>query len=370
MKVIMNGCTEFIFISALLILFNGCEKVSCKSRLETSNTKSIPSSSKADSIKYDNLIKSFINGREFSASIIIAEHGSIKLCKSYGMANYVKKMHGTFNTRYYISSMTKPFTAIAIMQLAQKGLINTTDYVTKYLPECVELKNITVINLLTHSSGLARNFLYESISPSSEMISQALKGLPLEFEPGSNYSYSSIGYYVLGVIIEKVTGQSFRTYINENIFKPAGMKFSGCGGNAQTLTNFATGHSYYMGNIIQENMNMDALFSAGNIYSNVEDMYFFVNALFNQKLLKPETLNEMLTPLYDTDLKNRRMGIGWFIAKEGGETFIEHGGLSSGYNSYITIRISDKSVIIILSNISNPQVGTKELIRFIYSKME
>ncbi len=366
----MNGCKEFIFTSVLLILFNGCEKVSCKSRLEASNTKSIPSSSKADSIKYDNLIKSYINGREFSASIIIAEHGSITLCKSYGMANYAKKMHGTFNTRYYISSMTKPFTATAIMQLAEKGLIKTEDYVTKYLPECTDLNNITIINLLTHSSGLARNFSYKSINPSPEKIPQALKALPLEFEPGTAYGYSSVGYYILGAIIEKVAGQSFESYISENIFKPAHMKNSGCGGNAQTLINFAQGHSYYNGGLVQENMDMNSLFSAGSIYSNVTDMYLFVMALLNQKLLKSQTLNEMFIPLFDTEVKDRSMGIGWFISKVGNEIFIEHGGLSSGYNSYISMRINDESVIIILSNISNPQVGTKELIRFLYSKME
>lgn len=372
MKKIMDGTKVFLFIS-VLILFNGCENASCILNQSIPNTKPIMDSTNTvalDSVKYDKVVKGFLNGREFSASLLIAEHGTITFCKSFGMANYAKKIQNTSNTRYYISSMTKPITAVAIMQLVEKGLINTTDYITKYLPECVDLKNITVINLLTHSSGLARNFSFESMSPSPEMMSHALKGLPLEFEPGSTYSYSSIGYYILGIIIEKVTGQSFESYINENIFKPAGMKYSGCGGNAQTFTEFAVGYSYYNGSLVQENMNMNTLFSAGCIYSNVIDMYLFNNALYNKKLLKSQTLNEMFTPLFDTDVKDRSMGIGWFISKVGNETFIEHGGLSNGYNSYISSRISDGSVIVILSNIANPQVGTKELIRFLYNKMD
>jgi CubicO group peptidase (beta-lactamase class C family) len=372
-KIILNGIKASLFISALLILFNGCENASCTSIPNTPNTKHIMDSSNTrvlDSIKYDNVVKSFLNGREFSASLLIAKHGAITFCKSYGMADYANKIPNISNTRYYISSMTKPITAVAIMQLAEKGSINLTDYVTKYLPECVELKNISLINLLTHSSGLARNFSFESMSPSPEMISQAIKGLPLEFEPGSKYSYSSIGYYILGAVIEKVTGQSYESYINENIFKPANMKYSGCEGNAQTLTEFASGHSYYNGSLVQEYMNMNTLFSAGCIYSNVMDMYLFNRALFRQNLLKSQTLNEMYTPLFDTDVKNRSIGIGWFISRVGNETYIEHGGLSNGYNSYISSRISDGSVIIILSNISNPQVGTKELIRFIYERMD
>ncbi len=371
--IIMNRFKGSLYISVLLILLIGCDKVSCKSRQETLNTKSIAYTSRTlslDSIKYDNLVKSFISCREFSASLLIANHGSIIFCKSYGMADYEKKIPNISNTRYFISSMTKPVTAVAIMQLVEKGLIRTTDKVTKYFPECVDIKDITIINLLTHSSGLTRNFSFESISPTPDKLSQVLNGLPLVFEPGTAYSYSSAGYYILGAIIEKVTGHSFESYINENIFKPAQMKYSGCGGTAQTLTNFAAGHSYYNGILVQEDMNMNTLFSAGCIYSNVMDMYLFVKALCNQKLIKTQTLNEMYTPLFDTDVKNRSVGIGWFITSEGGETYIEHGGLSNGYNSYISIRIIDESVIIILSNVSNPQVGTKELIRFLYDRMD
>jgi CubicO group peptidase (beta-lactamase class C family) len=372
-EALINGIKASLFISAFLILFNGCDNASCISIPDTPYTIPIIDSSNTialDTAKCDNLVKSFLNDRDFSASLLIAKHGKVIFCKSYGMASYAKKTPNSFNTRYYISSMTKPITAVAIMQLVEKGLINTTDYVTKYLPECVELKNITIINLLTHSSGLARNFSFESICPSPKMISQALKGLPLEFEPGSAYSYSSIGYYILGVIIENVTGQTFESYINENIFIPAGMKYSGCEGNPLTLTEFAAGHSYYNGDLVQENMNMITLFSAGCIYSNVMDMYLFNKALNDHKFLKSQTLNKMYTPLFDTDVENRSMGIGWFISKVGNETFIEHGGLSNGYNSFISSRNSDESVIIILSNISNPQVGTKELIRFLYEKMD
>lgn len=343
----------FLLTAAWLVLFLGCEKANNSPR----------------SNNYEALVESFTNGRELSASLLIATRGEIKLCKSYGMADYAAQRPNTPNTQFYISSMTKPMTAIAVMQLAEKGLINTPDPVTKYLPEFVELNDISILNLLTHSSGLVRNFSYESLSPSVETISQALKGMPLEFQPGSRYSYSSVGYYLLGMTIEKVTGQTYESSIQDTIFKPASMSRSGCGNHPQVTTDLAVGHSYSNGNLVRETMDMNRLYSAGCVYSTAIDMYLLDRALYNQTLLNSQTLAEMYAPMLDTDVENRSMGLGWAINKVGEETFIEHAGLSNGYNSLISRRLRDESVIILLSNISNPQVGTKELIRYLYANM-
>jgi len=150
------------------------------------------------------------------AAVLVIRDGEVVLKKGYGMADVAGNLRNTPKTRFLLASVTKTFTATAIMQLHDRGLLNLDDTISKYLPDFRPGDKVKVRNLLSHTGGLPDFMSYE----------QAMEK-PLEFEPGTRVSYSNIGYQMLGKIIEKVSGKSYEEYLQENIFRPAGMSNSG-----------------------------------------------------------------------------------------------------------------------------------------------
>ena len=183
-------------------------------------------------------------------TVLVARGGRILFRQSYGMANYELGVPNSSVTRYHIASVSKPFTAAAILQLQEQGHLSVSDKVSKYVPGFSNGERITLDHLLTHSSGIPDINGIDGIdtferSPHTlEQLVAKFASLPLEFAPGSKQSYSNSNYNLLALILEKVSGESYEDYLRRHIFEPAGMKDSGVDDDASRLIpNAASGYN-------------------------------------------------------------------------------------------------------------------------------
>jgi len=270
------------------------------------------------------------------ASVIVIHHGKILLNKGYGFANIEKSQPNTPSTIYRLGSVTKQFTAMAIMQLYDKQLLQLNDYVSKYFPGTLNGDKITIKNLLTHTSGVKESLDKE-----------------LTFTPGSQISYSNTGYDLLGKIIEKVSGKSYENYLLENIFKPLGMNNSGYEHPEMIISNHATGYKFSENGTYKDTGESDvsAAFSAGALYSTTEDMYKWDQALYTEKLVRASTLNQVFSQAILNDGSTIKYGFGWMISQTGGLKEVGHGGDITGFNTYIARYPDEQYTVIVLSNI-------------------
>lgn len=329
------------------------------------NTSSL-SSDKDISKKLDDYLTAEQKLYNFSGSVLVAKGGNILLDKGYNMSNFDQNIKNTPYTTFAIGSMTKQFTATAIMQLVEKGLINEQDEVSKYIPDFPNGDKITIDNLLTHTSGLADvtptllNMKLED-SKKVENIINLFKNKPLYFKPGTKFKYSNSGYILLGYIVEKVSGMSYADYLQNNIFKPLNMNHTGMGYNGPIKNYNSNGYTGYLDvSPISDKSSLNALYGAGALYSCTEDLYKWDRSLKEHKLLTEKTLDKMFSKhvaMSDGD-DSEYYGYGWMIYDSPAGHEIFHGGNVLGFTSNIE-RIPDKDLtIIILSNIGYYHVNS------------
>jgi len=265
-----------------------------------------------------------------------------------------------------LGSITKQFTAMAIAQLAERGQISFDAPIAKYLedfPKDVGDK-VTIHNLLTHTSGIpsfTNSEDYQQIKMnkfSGEKLIAWLKDKPLEFTPGEKYKYSNSGYFLLGYIIEKVSGKPYDQFLKENIFDPLGMKDSGYDHSKVVLKNRAAGYSFDGKSFTNAGyLDMTVPGGAGALYSTVEDLYFWDRALYTEKLIKRATLDKIFTPF------KSNYAYGWVVRDLFGHKRVTHGGGIDGFNTTIARYVDDELCIIVLSNIalSNTTTAVEEI---------
>lgn len=298
-------------------------------------------------------MESYIKIWEFSGSIAAIKDGEILFKKAYGYANIEHKVKNNTDTKYKIWSITKQFTAVAILILEEKGLLKVEDSIKKYFPDCSDLNpKITIHHLLTHTSGI---FNYSSLPDSQETFqkihhekSELIKlftAKPLDFEPGTHWNYSNTGYYLLGIIIEKLSGKTYSEFLAENIFLPLGMFNTGVEDGKRIVENKASGY-YLNGNdlIHCKYINMDLMFSSGGMYSTIEDLLIWNEALNNNKLVSKESIEKM-----NTQYKNN-YGYGVEINISDNRKDITHNGGLQGFLTEIHRYVDDDFAIVILSN--------------------
>ncbi len=311
--------------------------------------------------KLDDFMTDFSDTYSFSGSVLIAKSGEVLLNKGYGMADYDNSIPNNPHKVFYVASVTKQFTATAIMMLQERGLLSTTDTLDKYFPDFPEGEKISIHNLLTHTSGL-KDFYPQSVVETKvytpDDLINIFKGKLLNFEPGKKYQYSNSNYALLGAIIEKVSGISYEDFLRENIFKPLEMNSTGFNLKDFPADNQTKG---YINIQRQEDSNHKVtymtsksrifeptmLYSAGNICTSTEDLYKWDQALYTEKIVKKETLEKMFTPFMEN------YGYGWTIMKWGSNNMIFHAGKTFGYYSVIVRYPDTKYVLIILSNREN-----------------
>jgi CubicO group peptidase (beta-lactamase class C family) len=311
--------------------------------------------------KVDQYMNAAVKFDKFSGSILIARNGLPVVTRSYGMANQELKVPNTPKTVFQIGSVSKQFTAMAIMQLQERGKLNVNDSICKYLEDCpAAWQPITIHHLLTHTSGIKG---FSTLPDWDDRISvlpytrtgfvKEFRDLPLEFAPGEKYTYSNSGYYLLGLIIERASGKSYREFLSENIFVPLGMKSSSYNEHPALVPNRATGYYWELDSFISApNENLALSFASSGIYTTVEDLLLWDKALYTEKLVSRKSLNEIFTPFTKGAPEGDQYsyGYGWNIGKKFDRPSTSHSGRHNGFKAYIIRFPSERVTVLVQGN--------------------
>lgn len=308
--------------------------------------------------KLNKSLDKYAKNENFDGCVLVVKNGKILLEKGYGFSDKESKIKNTVKNKFLIGSITKQFTAVAIMQLQQKGLLNVNDTIDKYISGIEYGDVITIHELLTHTSGLSQDLEdtngLENKHFSLEDAVDEMEGMDIKllFQPGSSYSYSNLGYMLLSYIVEKVSGNTYENYIDENIFKPLNMDDSGFGYDNGINKELALGYDSDGKVVSSETSNEESrlLAGAGEIYSTVEDLYKWDRALYTEKIVSKSSLDKIYTSYQDN------YGYGWNIVSK---NVYEHGGTMSGFSSCIKRLVGDNSFIVVLSNDLNSSLVNK-----------
>ena len=298
------------------------------------------------------------DGQVPGASVAVISRGRTLFSKSYGLANRETAEPATSKSNYRLASVTKQFTATAIMILEERGKLAYDDPVQRFLPTLPEaLSPVTLRHLLSHTSGIID---YEDLIPEStvEQIHDVdvLRLLELEnrlyFKPGSNYRYSNSGYALLALIVEKVSGSSFATFLRQEIFEPAGMQRTvAFEEGSSSIDRRAFGYSRNDGGFqLTDQSVTSAVLGDGGIYSSVEDLARWDRALEKATLVRAESLRLSWTPATDTDVSGVRYGFGWRISSHRGHETLWHSGETRGFRNVIVRFPDDRLTVIVLTN--------------------
>jgi CubicO group peptidase (beta-lactamase class C family) len=300
-------------------------------------------------------------------SALVARGESVLLSKGYGVADEASGAPNIATTRFRIGSITKQFTAMAILIMQEQGKLRVEDPLCHYLADCPEAwRPITLRHLLTHTSGIPNytNFPdFPALIGTPVTLDQLIarfRSLPLEFTPGARWSYSNSGYIVLGAVIERVSGQTYSAFLQDHIFAPFGMRDTGYDTNSPQPPQHATG--YLKAHEQPVYIDMSEVGPAGALYSTVEDLYRWDRALVAHRLVSQETMNAMFTvytpcPPGGCALpSDRGYGYGWFIAGESGQTLVYHLGHIDGYLTYNGFSQPDDVTVVLLSNLETTAV--------------
>ena len=259
----------------------------------------------------------------FSGSILIAREGKVLFSKGYGMANLEHDVPNTPQTKYRLGSITKQFTAMAILILQEQGKLNVHDKIKKYLPDAPKAwDEITIEHLLTHTSGIynyTESLEFLKTLPVRVTLKELIakfKDKPLNFKPGEKYSYSNSGYIVLGQIIETASGQNYPSFLKQAIFDPLAMTETGYDNATSILKHRASGYTRRLGIVLTncDYVDMSIPHAAGALYSTTLDLLKWDQALYTEKLVPRKSLDAMFTPHKDN------YGYGWMIDKKFGQT--------------------------------------------------
>lgn len=297
---------------------------------------------------------SFTPHNAFMGTVLVAEGDKILLNKGYGMAVVEWNIPNTPDTKFRLGSITKQFTAALILLMQQDGKLNTSDPVSKYLPDAPKAwERVTIVNLLGHTSGIPNFTSFKEFgawAASARTWDEEyafFKDKPLDFEPGSKFEYSNSNYEVLGGILEKVSGKKYGELLRDRLFAPLGMNDSGLDSDQLILPKRAQG---YMpgpnGLIVARAESMSVPFSAGSIYSTTGDLLKWEHGLFGGQVLSPASLKAMTTP------GKGSYGMGVVIHTEDGIQIVEHGGGIEGFNTNLIYVPHKRICVVVLANVN------------------
>jgi len=288
-----------------------------------------------------------VNG--FSGAVLVTQNGSVLLKKAYGLADYEWNIKNTIDTKFQLASVTKQFTATAILLLVEGGKLSLNDHLSKFFPDYPKAESVTIHMLLSHSSGLALGFKEISLSTMSKDSAYAkINEMPYEFSPGTKTAYSNIGYYLLAKIIEKVSGEKYAVFLSKNIFEKVGMMNTGVSNNDSIIlkkakiycrTENGLAHNPYI--------NWEINVGHDGVYSTVEDLALWDNALYGTTILSAE-----MKKLMFTSYSSENWGYGFIINPfyNHGHQLIAHDGGFFGTMTSFNRFTDDKLFVTVLSN--------------------
>lgn len=353
-----------ILISGLAISAAGCSNISTNTptpaaAVETLSPTPTPTAAAVSGILGQQLDDYFTGSRPlFSGSVLAARHGEVLLDKGYNYADWELRVPNEPQTKFRITSLTKQFTATLIMMMHERGLIDLDDSICSYLEDCLESwKEITVHQLLTHTSGIPEytilpDALEESRQPHNvQGLLNLFNGEQLDFTPGEEFKYSNSNYVVLGAILEQISGSTYEQYLNEHVLRPLEMEDSGLDRQDVILQGRASGYLIVESFLLNAPyLDMSNAYSTAGMYSTVEDLYKWDQALYTDQLLNEESREMMFSTEVGEGI-NSNYGYGWQIGDAHGQRKIWHAGRINGFHSYLSRYPDDQTTIIILSNI-------------------
>ena len=304
----------------------------------------------------DRMFKDYTGSGTPGAAVKIIHNGQTILEKVYGMADIENKIPVTYKTNFRLASVTKQFTAMCIMILEEQGRLKYETTLKEIFPDFPDYGNaITVQNVLQHTSGL---IAYEDLIPDTvsvqvldkDVLQKMMEQDSTYFEPGTDYRYSNSGYAVLAMIIEKLSEKTFAEFLKEYIFMPVGMNNSAAFQNGiSTVPNRAYGYDVQEDSIgFSDQSAYSAVLGDGGIYSSLEDLTKWDQALYSDTLVSFRSLETAFTPFKET------YGFGWRIDEYKGHRRLHHTGSTSGFRNVIQRFPDDKFTIIILTNRKEP----------------
>lgn len=296
------------------------------------------------------------------ATMIVTHDGKTVFRKAYGMADMDAKLPLSADMALRLGSVTKQFTATAILILAEQGKLSLSDDIRKFLPDFpYKGKTITVEHLLTHTSGVPNytsNPSFATTMAQDMTVAQMMatfQDAPLAFAPGERYAYSNSGYFLLGAIIEKVSGMRYADFLARSIFQPLGMQHTAYEGAERKPVVQARGYRGSQGKFsLGLPLSMTQPFAAGSLVSTVDDLARWDAAITAGKLLKPTSWRQAFTPYTLKSGAPTRYGYGWQVGKLKGSSTLEHGGGINGFSSY-ALRLPDEKVYVAL--LANSESG-------------
>jgi CubicO group peptidase (beta-lactamase class C family) len=336
----------------------------------------LETSAQSKSMLIDEYIAGYHHKGLFHGAVLVSKGSDIILKKGYGLANREWDIPFEPDTRMDIGSLTKSFTSLLVMQRVERGEIQLDATVNDYLPEYRKDigQRVTIHHLLSNTSGIPDIMDYPEMR--SKLIKQSYTlnyavehfcSEDLKFEPGSKFEYSSSGFLILGAILERITGKSYGSLLEECILKPAGMTNTGVDRDSLILKKRASGYIRKDDDFIREPyMNIDVATSAGGIYSTVEDLFKFNRALNTDKLLSKKYRETMFQPNIDAFGGRGKYAYGWGVfqvplADSGGMVqAIAHGGSSFGKETLFT-QLGDDDYLIVL--FCNTEIGQGALMK-------
>ena len=340
--------------------------------------------------KLDHLLTMLSNQNQFNGNILIAEKGIPIFRKSYGIRNKASKQTLNPNSVFRLASVSKQFTAMGVVILAEKGKLSYEDKIGKYIPELAFYKEVTIRQLLNHTGGLpdymtvfSQHWDKTKVARNKDVINIFGQHTPkIVFNPGAKFKYSNTGYVILASIIEKISSISYAKFLERNIFKPLKMKHTFVHADKkkqQKEPNYALGyvwsdtsdqkvlssksrnakHFYYLGGIVGD----------GGVNSTLDDLLKWDRALYTNKFVSPEGLREIYTPSKTLNGKTNRYGFGWSVRnspKYG--KIVNHSGSWAGYRTFIERHLDNDKTIIILQNFAEVALPIKNVRETLYGQ--
>jgi CubicO group peptidase (beta-lactamase class C family) len=346
-----------VFACAVAVIAAASRTAIAAPRAASSSTTASRQSAAAPNLaRMEQVIQSFVVQKQFMGTVLVASGNDILLNKGYGYADVEWNVPNIPEAKFRLGSITKQFTAASIMLLQERGKLNVHDLVDKYMPNPpAAWAHITIFNLLTHTSGIP-NFTsfaeYPKIEPfpqTPEQLVGLFRDKPLDFPPGTKWSYSNSNYVLLGYLLEKISGENYAKFLKENIFDPLGMKDTGYDSNSAIIPDRASGYSPTTNGFENAGyINMTVPFAAGALYSTTGDLLRWEQGLFGGKVLSAESLKQMTTPF-----KND-YAFGLEVRRANGQEVIEHDGGIEGFNTHLAHYPADKVTLVVLSNVNGP----------------
>ena len=319
-----------------------------------------PPQSPDKAAKIDQLARQYADCCQFTGTVLVSEHDKVIFKGGYGLANREWNIPNAPDVKFRLGSITKQFTSMLVLQQVAKGSIKLDGHISDYLPYYRKDtgSRVTIAQLLSHTSGIPSYTddpkFFPDVSRNyyavDDFVTKFCSG-DLQFEPGTKFHYDNSGYFVLGAILEHVTGKKYEDLLQENILTPVGMRDTGYDHWATIIAKRASGYQQTFDGI--ENapyLDMALPYAAGSLYSTVEDLYKWDQALYTDKLLPADLKRKLFTPNLE------EYGFGWaihVIAKDQpspGKTMITHGGGINGFNTNEVRLVDDHNLIIIFNN--------------------